>query len=973
MKQFIQILLESKKSFFGFFIVFISLFVWNYIPGSYLLGKSEIYPSIYFFANTHAQLISGSVFQYGYVSLLLCIGTISVYLIFRNIIFKDFFERDTLSFFGSIFYLFSFSAVQFFYEGIGSYIYFWVFFPMALSTLMNMFVEFTRKNLMLFFLVNILLIPSFSILGFFIVYLFSLFSLLVGYSFIFKRSVRLRTFVTVFILFFVAHSFWLLPSLYRFIGESQTFQIELMSIGEIIDVMFSIYRQHVFTLLEIILFFYFLFVSIVGLFSKNKFARVAILFLLISLIGILFQIIEFYILYMFSYVLAFGLGLQMLYIAFDKRVVLRSGVSPTIFYVIFFLIIFICYSYSLILGKTFFSSSRIHIPQEYFELTSYLKSDTVLGTTVLLNEGLLHRKNSQFDLLDNENFNSEMQYALSVGDKSIFEDSLRKYYISGVVIDESAGIVDSKGYLRLNQIQKILSESTILKKEKDFGFLTLYRVTVEPAKNLLSISQSVPEIGPEYELNNFDFAYKDNGTYSTSGYSNAVVLYYPFRSLYTGRRQEDLEFRIKDNGDYFTFSSTLPKRLNGMRMVVLPTIQDEVTEISVDDLDTTTLKLPEIYLDGVRIQESELPLTYIDEGLLEVRVPKIKGYYSADTELFNNTVKQKSCDLSDNGTYPHNMVNENGKEWLRLTSLASSICLDFGFPNLVHRLPYLVTIESKNIQGKSLLFSLINKNTENAEIETYLSNSKDENISYFIVPPLELYGTGYTAHLENISLGYDKTVNDLGKITINPLPYSFLMGLKIVAPEAMFEKNTSFIVPQNVFYHYPGYYETNIDYSRLENNKKLTLVLSQRFEKGWSAYELASDSLLLDSWYSRLFIPIFGTKIQDHVKVNNWANGWNIKESNKTVIVLIYLPQYLEYFGFLLLLGFGAYLLLSSGSKKNDSTRVKGESQFRTRTSSVWSRVASKRFENKHATLTGPTPPGIGVYADTRSFTSSTS
>lgn len=50
---------------------------------------------------------------------------------------------------------------------------------------------------------------------------------------------------------------------------------------------------------------------------------------------------------------------------------------------------------------------------------------------------------------------------------------------------------------------------------------------------------------------------------------------------------------------------------------------------------------------------------------------------------------------------------------------------------------------------------------------------------------------------------------------------------------------------------------------------------------------------------------LFGTKIQDHVLVNNWANGWvlpmNDERTNERTIFIVFWPQLLEFLGFALL------------------------------------------------------------------------
>ena len=87
------------------------------------------------------------------------------------------------------------------------------------------------------------------------------------------------------------------------------------------------------------------------------------------------------------------------------------------------------------------------------------------------------------------------------------------------------------------------------------------------------------------------------------------------------------------------------------------------------------------------------------------------------------------------------------------------------------------------------------------------------------------------------------------------------------------------------------------------------LILPQSFEKEWKAYQVQSSNFKVQSWANTVFPFVFGKELKDHVLVNGWANGWELndpkamKQFNNGTIVIVFLPQYLEYIGFLLLLG----------------------------------------------------------------------
>jgi hypothetical protein len=47
------------------------------------------------------------------------------------------------------------------------------------------------------------------------------------------------------------------------------------------------------------------------------------------------------------------------------------------------------------------------------------------------------------------------------------------------------------------------------------------------------------------------------------------------------------------------------------------------------------------------------------------------------------------------------------------------------------------------------------------------------------------------------------------------------------------------------------------------------------------------------------YLPfLFGHRLSDHILANNWANGWQTESGGR--IIILYLPQYLEYLGYFL-------------------------------------------------------------------------
>ena len=153
------------------------------------------------------------------------------------------------------------------------------------------------------------------------------------------------------------------------------------------------------------------------------------------------------------------------------------------------------------------------------------------------------------------------------------------------------------------------------------------------------------------------------------------------------------------------------------------------------------------------------------------------------------------------------------------------------------------------------------------------------------MPPLDQYGLGYSLLFDNISIGNEKTSNDIGKITIQPFPYQFVKQIRLTPPNL---------------------------------NSETVFVNAHSFNNGWLAYEISCNTNHVTCNIKNAFPILFGKRLSDHVLVNNWANGWKItqefsgsqmsdlssKNSNlptansQQLITIVYWPQYLEYIGF---------------------------------------------------------------------------
>lgn len=204
------------------------------------------------------------------------------------------------------------------------------------------------------------------------------------------------------------------------------------------------------------------------------------------------------------------------------------------------------------------------------------------------------------------------------------------------------------------------------------------------------------------------------------------------------------------------------------------------------------------------------------------------------------------CGVLKSGTNQTEIVDTG----LRLTTTNDRLCVNFGLGALPHTDGYLVEVQSRNIAGRPLLFSLINQTAKHAEVESYLTGE----INYFILPPLAADGLGYNVYVASDAIGRQTTANELLRIRLWSIPYRELLASRTGVAQSFGAQ---------------------------------TVILHQAYDPGWVAFEKASAFPFL-------------RPLDRHVLVNNWANGW-VVDSVGGSYVFFFLPQLWQIVGFILL------------------------------------------------------------------------
>ncbi|MBU1132879.1 hypothetical protein KKG08_01255 [Patescibacteria group bacterium] len=198
-------------------------------------------------------------------------------------------------------------------------------------------------------------------------------------------------------------------------------------------------------------------------------------------------------------------------------------------------------------------------------------------------------------------------------------------------------------------------------------------------------------------------------------------------------------------------------------------------------------------------------------------------------------------------------------------SSLTSLCDTFQFLSVDHSIGYVLEIKARNIQGLPLRICLTNEYSKRCDIDVLLPRNENMTSAFYMISPMGK-GKGYTINLSNTVFGEETSINELEYISLVPISYDLITSLKSSLPSS-------------------------------ENSEVQKLfVLNEAYDIGWLAF--CGNNLCNAR----------------HVEVNNWSNGWVFDGDIPDNVKIIFWPQYLQYFGyFLLVLG----LFVATTSKKD--------------------------------------------------------
>jgi len=868
---------------------------------------------------------------------------------------KEFFKDRLIGFLSSIFYFLNFGTIQMFYTPLEVFSFHFAALPWLSLYLIKYLKSGLKKDIILFLIISLLFTPQFFVPTFFIVYLLSATVILIFHC---RAAKFFQKAVFVLAVILSVNTFWLLPYVYGVFQNAKTIttsKINQISNENIIlknkkfgnfssvalikgfsldfvdqqnngnaDYLMRSWRNHFENKGVVLIGWLFFALAVLGIAEVLKTRRKDLYpFLILFLISFLmlgsdipvssfiieflskhipffaeafrFVFTKFSILYVLSYSLLLGAGVK-IFVKLFKTV-----------FTLFLLSILFIYSLPAFKGNFFYQNLRVNVPREYFDLIEYFKNQNKNGRLVILPQphfwgwtryqwgfrgsGFIWQGLPQASMdgaflpwsKANENFYWEISYAIQSQNVDFFRSILRKYQINWVVLDENIRGDEYKA-LYFEKTNEMLTKTSDVFFAGEFGSgarrIKVYKTDFDTAvQDFVSLAEGLPSVAPSYQWNDIDTAYLEGNDYVTDG---EIEIYYPFASLFSEREQGELEFAVEDSGEFFIFSASLPADYNDFILQV-----PELTEV-------------EEYHWSEKLEKEPIPVPDIQlaDGRVKVKIEKKKNYFSYDSDETGgilDKIKPENCDPFNIGLQKREVVNEDEKKLLRLTSQGSNNCLSVDLPLLNQENGYLIKIQARYFEGKSLLIYMINKTSESRFFEVQLPKDKKLNDFYFVIPPMQNDGVGYSLHFDNIAIGRQKTVNELKKVEVYPIPYRFLKQIKLISRTNSEPQVQKFLEKDSfqVSHSDPSFYKVKLT-NFSNTNSKFYLILSQSFDRGWLAFYLEGLK------------PVF---LREHILVNNWANGWKIVNSERGIVnnqtgnfYVVFWPQLLEFFGFFLLL-----------------------------------------------------------------------
>ena len=945
--------LKRYFSVISLVVVAVGIFVLNVKPNTYLIGwdhlSTELNPALAikraFFAvwqeyqslglvggMAHASdlvravltgilslFVPQSLIRYLIHTALLAVGAIGALKLLR--LKQPVNEKASLA--GALFYMLNLGTLQIFYVPFEPFSWFFAALPWELWIFQKALNEkLTKKNLLLFMLINFLATPQAYLQTLFLVYGLTLFCFSLAYM-VKNRSVEsLKKIGILLTVVFMVNAFWLFPQLYFVKANGSVVQqakinqlatedvfyqnLEKGTVPDFITLKgfyFDLYRSnkqqlflewhdHYKQVPFMIVSYLLSAVVLLGLFTgglRNKnylfvygvcavallsatpiFRELGGFFRSNPLINQVFRspFTKFIVLYSLVSSFFFAQGIDFLGKKLSRQ---GRNIAPYIVIGLIFL-----YSLPTFRGYFFSPSMKIRVPSEYLEAVDYFKGQDKNKRIALLPDytfwgwfyhswgyngsGFLWYGIEQpilaraFDVWSapSERYFWELKAAVEAEDRVALVNTLQKYNVEYVLLDKSYLPISSiSRSLQYENLEDLLRRSPELVRVRTGKYLDIYQVTLpHKTQDFISHASHLPSVGPEVNAEYGDTVYEQTHGYLTDANPQ---LHYPFRNLMSQTRA-NRKWKLTETEKEFVLKAPLDVDMNQYR-----------TSTSSAGIYEMLLNSPggvKTYHVGYQIE--------LGKDTISARVPKVLV-----SQFDPSKTKVTNCEQSE-GKINKQSTPDGFQVEARDGAIA---CFGYGDPYLEQRYGYLVTVQSKTVEGRNLFFYIIDSTKKQSYLEDRLQLDKE----YFFLSPKFQYGVGYGFTFQSNSYKNFPSVNQVNGLEIYAFPYEVLKNLALL-------KKGDEVRQAQFFNDFTAEKKNYGNYTVSPAQKNGVIILNQAFDNGWKAYQN-------------------GKELKDHVLINNWANGWVLDGSTEKISILFW-PQYLEYLGFGLLAGTLLFILL---------------------------------------------------------------
>ncbi len=312
------------------------------------------------------------------------------------------------------------------------------------------------------------------------------------------------------------------------------------------------------------------------------------------------------------------------------------------------------------------------------------------------------------------------------------------------------------------------------------------------------------------------------------------------------------------------------------------------------------------------IPDQEIKLTG-EEKNLQISLPITDTAFDIRQTPDSNGLfpENRNCDQFNSGNTVK-LVSKNGFLYQSKNAIE---CDYLNLRHLPHSLNYLLSFQTEFQKGLPLTVCLENQSTYRCDVFERLAKT---NATQSLIQPISNSeeSQGYTLHLFNQSIGNRITSNLLKNLSLRPIPLNFLKSISlspspVIANPVGAQRDAPASPKISTTHPAEFLYTTSVILSEVEGSPS-TLNLYQTQSPYWQAIEVTEADLGLPTWLltTKIFFTYpYLTKLP-HDDTNLWHNSWHLPltviASDLTAvagarqshsIVIIFLPQYLEFLG----------------------------------------------------------------------------